>query len=227
MAVPQDGDVVRRLRLAVVNDYEVIVRGLAAMLAGEASLEVVELDCLLPVSQDVHVALYDSFGMPGMQNSEIDEIVASERVGELVLYTWNASAEVVREARRRGLRGVIAKTDPVHTLVDALHRAHAGEFVVSEAFGEPPEDGEPKVRTWPGREQGLTAREAEVIGLVTQGFSNQEIAERLYVSINSIKSYIRSAYRTMGVTTRAQAVLWGVDNGLAPHRLRVLVGAER
>ena len=227
MTVRQDGDGVARLRLAVVNDYEVIVRGLAAMLAGEASLEVVELDCLLPVSQDVHVALYDAFAMAGMENSEIDEIdeiVASERVGALVLYTWSASAQMVQEARRRGLRGVFAKTDPVPTLVAALHRAHAGEFVVSEAFGEPVAD-EPEgaARSWPGREHGLTPREAEVIGLITQGLSNQEIASRMYLSINSIKSYIRSAYRTMGVTTRAQAVLWGVDHGLAPHRLRVVI----
>lgn len=225
MTVRPDGDGDARLRLAVVNDYEVIVRGLAAMLAGETTLEVVELDCLLPVSQDVHVALYDAFAMAGMENSEIDEIVASERVGALVLYTWSASADVVHEARRRGLRGVLAKTDSVPTLVAALHRAHAGEFVVSEAFDEPVADGAAGGRSWPGREHGLTSREAEVIGLITQGLSNQEIAARMYVSINSIKSYIRSAYRTMGVTTRAQAVLWGVDHGLAPRRLRVVVSA--
>lgn len=223
MTVQQDTDATGTLRLAVVNDYEVIVRGLAAMLQGEPSLEVVELDCLLPVSQDVHVALYDAFAMPGMQDSDIDELVSSQRVGALVLYTWNATSEVVHEARRRGLRGVLAKTDTVSSLVAALHRAHAGEFVVSESFEEPPAAEDPTERTWPGREQGLTAREAEVIGLITQGLSNQEIADRMYLSINSIKSYIRSAYRTMGVTTRAQAVLWGVDNGLAPHRLRVLV----
>jgi DNA-binding NarL/FixJ family response regulator len=223
MSSRQD-DVTRRLRLAVVNDYEVIVRGVAAMLQGEPTLEVVELDCTLPVAQDVDVALYDAFAMPGMQSSEIDEIVASRRVGALVLYTWSASAEVVEEARRRGLRGVIAKTETVPALVQALQRASTGEFVVSDAFGDPGVDAEPRSRTWPGREHGLTPREAEVVGLITQGYSNQEIAERMYVSINSIKSYIRSAYRTMGVTTRAQAVLWGVDNGMAPQRLRLIVG---
>jgi DNA-binding NarL/FixJ family response regulator len=222
MTVPE-GDPGRALRLAVVNDYEVIVRGVAAMLEDEPSLEVVELDSALPVAQDVDVALYDAFAMPGMRSSEIDEIVAGHRVGALVLYTWAASTDVVQEARRRGLRGVIAKTETVPALVAALHRAHTGDFVVSNVFGDPAVDGEPRSSTWPGREHGLTPREAEVVGLITQGFSNQEIADRMYLSINSIKSYIRSAYRTMGVTTRAQAVLWGVDNGLAPERLRVIV----
>ena len=66
---------------------------------------------------------------------------------------------------------------------------------------------------WPGREEGLTEREAEIIALITQGKSNDEIAAVSYLSKNSIKSYIRSAYRKIGVTSRTQAVLWGVDHG--------------
>lgn len=48
----------------------------------------------------------------------------------------------------------------------------------------------------------------------------------MFVSINSIKSYIRAAYRTMGVTSRSQAVLWGVEHGLAPERVRVLLDGD-
>ena len=77
---------------------------------------------------------------------------------------------------------------------------------------------------WPGREAGLTAREAEVLALITQGLSNQEIAERSYLSINSVKTYIRTAYRKVGVTRRAQAVVWGMQHGLAPDRTRRVDG---
>ena len=69
---------------------------------------------------------------------------------------------------------------------------------------------------WPGRRTGLSAREAEVIALITQGFTNDEIARNCYLSINSVKSYIRSAYRKMGVERRSQAVLWGVQHGMDP-----------
>ncbi len=105
-------------------------------------------------------------------------------------------------------------------LTDLLHRAHAGEFVVS-AGADKPIDEWVTSADWPGKSKGLSAREAEVIGLITQGLSNDEIAQRIYVSINSVKTHIRSAYRTMGVTTRSQAVLWGVENGMAPQRLRI------
>jgi DNA-binding CsgD family transcriptional regulator len=54
-----------------------------------------------------------------------------------------------------------------------------------------------------------------VLELVTVGCSNDEIAKRLFLSINSVKSYIRTGYRKIGATRRTQAVLWGVEHGLA------------
>ena len=52
--------------------------------------------------------------------------------------------------------------------------------------------------------------------LITQGLGNEEIADRMYMSINTVKTYIRTAYRKMGVNSRARAILWGVDNGFRP-----------
>ena len=75
---------------------------------------------------------------------------------------------------------------------------------------------------WPGRSAGLTPREAEILALITQGLSNQEIADRAFLSINSVKTYIRTAYRKINVTSRSQAVLWGVDNGFKPDTLRTV-----
>jgi two-component system, NarL family, response regulator LiaR len=66
----------------------------------------------------------------------------------------------------------------------------------------------------------LSARESEVIALIAQGLSNQEIAERAYVSINSIKTFIRSAYRKLGIERRTQAVLWATEHGFLPTATR-------
>ncbi|GAA2013485.1 MULTISPECIES: response regulator transcription factor [Nocardioides] len=59
----------------------------------------------------------------------------------------------------------------------------------------------------------LSGREHEIVCLICDGLSNAEISRRLYLSINSVKTYIRSAYLKMGVTSRSQAVLWGVEHG--------------
>lgn len=65
----------------------------------------------------------------------------------------------------------------------------------------------------------LTGRERDVLELVTHGLTNQEIAARLYLSVNTIKTYVRLAYRKVGVSNRAQAVAWGYQNGLqGAHR---------
>nr|WP_272917777.1 LuxR C-terminal-related transcriptional regulator [Nocardioides flavescens] len=69
---------------------------------------------------------------------------------------------------------------------------------------------------WPGEAEGLTSRESEMVCLITSGLSNAEIARTLFLSINSVKTYIRTAYRKMGVASRSEAILWGIDHGFRP-----------
>lgn len=57
---------------------------------------------------------------------------------------------------------------------------------------------------------GLSAREVDVLRLVARAYTNQEIADALFLSINTVKTYIRTAYRTIGVNRRTQAVVWAV-----------------
>ena len=64
------------------------------------------------------------------------------------------------------------------------------------------------------RLEDLSPRELDVIRLITNCYTNQEISDRLYVSLNSVKTYVRGAYRKIGATTRSHAVVWGVRNGL-------------
>jgi NarL family two-component system response regulator LiaR len=63
----------------------------------------------------------------------------------------------------------------------------------------------------------LSAREVQVLVLIAEGLTNQEIADRVFVSINSVKTYVRSAYRKIGVNSRSQAAVWGLQHGLV-HR---------
>ena len=113
--------------------------------------------------------------------------------------------------------GFLDKRLTAEELADALERIHRGESGVVSADYPPSVDFD--LGEWPGREHGLSAREAEVIALITQGLSNEEIADRTYMSINTVKTYIRTAYRKIGVDNRTRAVLWGVDNGFRPDTI--------
>jgi NarL family two-component system response regulator LiaR len=206
------------VRVAISNDYEVVVRGLHAMLQPYADrVEVVELDSRMPVVSDVDVVLYDSFSQPQGDRIEPDRLVRDG--ARIVVYSWNVQPELVREALRRGVRGYLAKSLEAEEVVEALERVAAGEVVTS-----PDPGAEAPVRhgDWPGRAQGLTERESEIVTMVAQGLSNQEIADKAYLSINSVKTYIRTAYRKMGVVRRSQAVRWAIAHGFLPDHLRIL-----
>ena len=205
------------VRIAIVNDYELVVAGVAALLQPYRDrVEVVELDSNLPVLRDVDLVLYDTFGQ--VQGKGVD--VASLKDGghaKVVIYSWNLHQELVADSLEAGADGYLSKALKANALVDALERIHGGETVVPSSGGAvtPRSDSD-----YPGKEHGLTVREAEILALITQGLSNREIAERSYLSINSVKTYIRTAYRKIGVERRAHAVLWGIKNGFEPDVVR-------
>ncbi len=211
----------RPLVVALANDHEIVVLGLSQMLAPFSErVRVAELVAGVDVKAPVDLTLYDTFSQPQVDRDDIDRVIAGDGVGRVVVYTWNVQSELVTQALRKGASGYLSKTLRGEDLLRALEQIHSGEVVISRE--EVPEGEEPGL--WPGQLEGLTMRESEVIALITLGLSNQDIAGQAYLSINSVKSYIRSAYRKMGVTTRSQAVLWGVNHGFLPDTVRIRAG---
>jgi NarL family two-component system response regulator LiaR len=209
----------RPVRVAVVNDYELVVVGVAALLEPyRERVQVVEVDSNLPVLRDVDVILYDTFGQVQGRGVDVESLVDGGDA-KVVVYSWNLHGELVKDSLEAGVAAYLSKGMEAEELVDAIERVHAGERVLPSGGGTV----NPKPESaWPGKEHGLTVREAEIIALITQGLSNQEIANRVYLSINSVKTYIRSAYRKIRVERRSQAVLWGVQNGFEPDTLRTV-----
>ena len=208
------------ITVALVNDYDVVLAGLARMLDHYPDRAlIVEIDANEPVAEVVDVVLYDSFAQPESDRDEVATLVANPRSRRVVVYSWNLHPHLIENARRQGAHGYLSKTLSARELVAALEAVHAGEVVIS---APPPRRGRSAVGLdWPGRTEGLTDRESEVLALITQGMSNAEIAELTFLSPNTVKSYIRTVYRKIGVGSRTQAVLWGVAHGFSPDRNRI------
>ena len=211
--------VTRPVSVALVDDYDVVVMGVANILDRYADQVVVaELDTNRDVNDIVDIVLYDSFAQPESDHDEIAVLVANPKARRVVVYTWNFAPDLVDSALRQGVRGYLSKALTARELVAALCSVHAGEIVVSPTPGRSrPING----LDWPGRGEGLTDRESEVLALITQGLSNADVARLTYLSPNTVKSYIRSIYRKIGVDSRTQAVLWGIRHGFAPNRHRI------
>jgi len=207
------------LTVALVDDYDVVLMGLAHMFDQYRDrIVVAEIDSNSVLEDSVDIVMYDSFAQPESDFQELTKLVNNPRARRVVVYTWNFHPELVETARHQGVHGYLSKTLAARDLVAALEAIHAGETVVSEP---PRRTGSTLALDWPGRLEGITDRESEILALITQGKSNAEVASLTYLSPNTVKSYIRNIYRKIDVDSRTQAVLWGVEHGFTPDHNRI------
>jgi DNA-binding NarL/FixJ family response regulator len=205
--------------VALVDDYDVVLIGLAHMFDRYRDrIVVAEIDANQATNDAVDIVLYDSFAQPESDQEEIRELVKNPNAKKVVVYTWNFAPELVENARQQGVDGYLSKTLAARELVSALERIHAGEKIFME---EPRRASSANGLDWPGRREGLTDRESEILALITQGKSNAEVAKLTYLSPNTVKSYIRNVYRKIGADSRTQALLWGVEHGFTPDHHRI------
>jgi DNA-binding NarL/FixJ family response regulator len=193
------------VRLALAPDAPLVVAGTCALLASAApEIDVVRLTDAGDDPGRVEMLLYDP---QRHRVAHFDRLRGSSPRVLVVAYSWSTRPDIVDEARRDGAVAFLSKEldeEEVATAIRAVRAGHRSRFLVQPYVAAP---------TRQARPGGLTERECDVIELVTQGHSNDEIARRLFLSVNSVKSYIRTAYRKIGATRRSQAVLWGVEHG--------------
>ncbi len=138
---------------------------------------------------------------------ELHSLLRSSDATVIVL-GWGADGPQLDWALACGAHGRLSKTLGGSELVAGLERINRDR----DRARRLPQD----LDCHPARRvTGLTPRELEVLTLITQGLTNQEIADLAYLSINSVKTYVRSAYRKIGVTRRSQAVSWAMRAGIA------------
>jgi len=183
----------------LVNDYEIIVQGLAAILSPYPDrVRVVEMDVGDEPKRSADVALFDTFAGRRHSIARASEMVRAGRVDHVVLYTWDASAEFLSLADRAGVSGVVLKSTSGEVLVDVIERVAAGERI---GLGDLQRGRQSR------SENGLSAREEEVLALIALGKSNGAIGHELFLSVDTIKTYVRRLYAKLGVNNRAQAAL--------------------
>jgi len=203
---------VNPIRVALSNDYHVVLAGVATVLAPYSDeVEVVEITSEPTMSEPVDVILYDTFGRLPAEDEKLERIVAENRA-RVVVYSWDAYPPDA--AREHGAAGYIHKGLPPEELVTAIVAIAHGDYTESAPAEDAGEDA--GMPTWPGQEFGLTARESEMLTFIARGLTNEQIAARAFLSINTVKTYIRTGYRRIGVRTRAQAVRWALMNGFEP-----------
>jgi DNA-binding NarL/FixJ family response regulator len=200
----------RPTRVLVCSDHDVVRTGIATLVDGRDGIEtrVGSVDVL--VLEGADVVLYDVHALVDSDGSELDRMVKETDVAVLAV-TRDLRPDLADLALAKGVDGCVSLAAPADELVAAVEAAAWGDL---SGAGDPYGHDFTVNPAHEGTTVHLAPREAEVLGLIVEGLSNAEIAERLYLSINSVKTYIRGAYRRIDVQTRSQAVVWAMQHGV-------------
>ncbi|MEI7055914.1 response regulator transcription factor [Nocardioides sp. CCNWLW239] len=191
------------LRVAVVSPQEVVMRGIVSMLADYPDRVVATaVPSARSVGAGADVILYDTFGLFLGGGPELFSLL-DESDAKVLIFSRDLRPDLLALAYTLGASAWISMGVHADELVRSIELTAAGEPI-----REPQGDRQ-------GTMAGLTSREIEVLKLIAEGLSNQDIAEKLAMSGNTLKSHIRQTYRKIEVTTRSQAVGWARAHGLA------------
>ena len=212
------------IRVLVVDDQMIVREGLVALLeltdgvavAGSAADGAQALALLESTPCDI--VLMD-LRMPVLDGAATTARITREHpeVGVLVLTTY-ADDESIAAALAAGARGYLTKDSGRAEIAAAIRSAAAGQSTFDADVSRrlvAALAAEPATRAADPQRDGLTAREREVLGLIGDGLSNGEIAERLVVSPTTVKSHINNAFAKIGATTRTEAARYAFRAGLA------------
>jgi DNA-binding NarL/FixJ family response regulator len=210
------------LRVLVVDDQQIVREGLATILDLLPDVSVVgtaadgaEAVALVArrrpdvVLMDLHMPVLDGVGATRRIVTEHPSIAV------LILTTFGEDDDAL-EALRAGARGVLTKDAGREEIARALHQAAAGHMTLAPPLQSRLLAAAPKVPVRAQLPDGLTAREAEVLGLIAAGFTNREIAQQLVVSETTVKTHINHVFSKIDARDRAAAINYATRHGLGP-----------
>jgi NarL family two-component system response regulator LiaR len=209
-----------KIRLLIADDHTLVRAGLCALISTEPGMEVVGeaadgIEVVLKArSLRPDIILLDLV-MPRQGGIEaIAEIKAEDPEARILVLTSFADDDKVFPAIKAGALGYLLKDSSPQQLLQAIRDVHRGESALDPAIArklirelnQPPD--------LPRTEDPLTAREAEVLRLVAQGLSNQEIADRMVVSERTVRTHVSNILDKLHLANRTQAALYAVREGL-------------
>ncbi|MGE5620057.1 MAG: response regulator [Sphingomonadaceae bacterium] len=212
-----------KIRLLLVDDHAVLRAGLRTLLNAEPDMEVVgeasdgkqAIDRIATLQPDV--VLMD-ITMP-----EMNGLDATRRIRKLypdvrvLVLTMHDSEEYLLQTLQAGGSGYVPKKAADTDLITAIRLVHAGEnFLYQVAGGRLPQDPAEQTRPDQGTESPdrLTERERQVLKLMAEGYTNQEIAGRLVISVKTVETHRANIMEKLGVRTRAELVRYALSRGM-------------
>jgi DNA-binding NarL/FixJ family response regulator len=212
------------MRLVIVDDHQMVLDGLKAMLGpyreqvrvvGEASDPAEAVSLVTSLDPDAVLLDVRLRGASGLDLC--GDILAARPGCKVVFLTVYDDEQYLYQALRVGAAGFLLKRIRGGELVDYLRRIADGEVLIDPSLAGRVALSAARLHSgefWPGAHLGLTQRESEVLSLLVAGLSNRAIAAKLVVSEETVKTHSRGIYRKLGVSDRAAAVTVALREGV-------------
>lgn len=212
------------VRLVLVDDHEMVIEGLKAMLAAFEDRVVVvgqavgaerALSVIAELNPDIVLCDVRMQGCSGLDLCrDLRERDPDRKVVMLSVYD---DEQYLFQALRVGASGYLLKSISSDELVRQIEFAHGGATAIDPGMAARAADTAARLQRdefWPGVRQGLTQRESEILSFVVAGLSNRGIATKLVIGEETVKTHLRSIYRKLGVSDRAGAVATALREGI-------------
>ncbi len=207
-------------RVLLVDDHELVRQGIAAMLSKADDIDVIGeartgREAIEVARKGLPDVVLMDVRMPDMDGLEATRRIKEERPRTaVVMVTMHDNTAYLTEAVRAGAAGYLLKDVAKDELIDAIRQvASGGAFIESQMLKGVLSDMKP-IGPVPPAAKNLTKREREILSLVAEGMSNREIADRLVLSPETVKSHVAAILEKLNVSDRTQAAIYAVRNGL-------------
>jgi two-component system, NarL family, nitrate/nitrite response regulator NarL len=225
-----------KIRIVVADDHPIFRDGLCKLLALEEDFEVVAqasdgrqvLEVLQQLEPDI---LLLDLKMPGLDGlTTLQRLQAARNKTRVIVLTASDDKNEFVQAMKLGTSGIVLKQTATELLIKSIRKVHAGEiwldshttaavirqFVANE---EPPPQPVPQSAPPRDRERSpLSQREREIVALVAQGFKNKEMAEKMFISEQTVKNHLHNIFDKLGVSDRLELALYAIHNNLHTGR---------
>jgi len=203
---------VEKVSMVIFDDSDVIIAGVHSMLApfGERlQMVCAPVGRVAPVVADV--ALVDAHGHPELLMRRLNDVLSCGTFEHVAVYAWRVSERGAQAYLAAGASAVLNKAASAEQTARSIELVSEGKQVVDDF------DDDPFRPSWPSSDPALSSRDLEILALLARGYDNTEIGGELFLAESTVKTYVKRLYQSLGVHTRAQAVLRAVDMGLTRH----------
>ena len=226
---PPPGTERPKIRIVVADDHPIFRDGLCKLLALEEDFEVIAqaqdgkqvLDVLQQMEPDV---LLLDLKMPGLDGlATLQRLQASRNKTKVIVLTASEDKNEFIQAMKFGTSGIVLKQTATELLIKSIRKVYAGEIwldshttaAVMRQFAAVEEAPPPPPPSTRERERPpLSAREREIVALVAQGFKNKEMAEKMFISEQTVKNHLHNIFDKLGVSDRLELALYAIHHNL-------------